>query len=142
MGMKNLLVFIGAATLLFCSVINSYAQKTVRSKQGDTNGVADIESRLVDFKVIAEAMTTNMSKCGNLDSLKRFAAIMQTVDDTILNHIAPIFDGFNSVHPDQYDPLKNINDLVDRIVSTKDLVKAKKNTDKILVEYNNLLKAK
>jgi len=138
--MKKHVAAICVCVLLLAASQQCLAQKNL--KPSDTAGTADIESRLEDFKTIAGAMTNGITNCGSLDSVKRFAAIMQSVDDTILNHISPIFDGFSVVHPDQYEPLKNMNDLVDRILSTKDLVKAKKNNDKIIIEYNNLVKAK
>jgi hypothetical protein len=138
--MKKSAATIFATIVLFTAVHQkSYAQKI---RTSDTVGVADIEDRMDDLKIIAESMTTGMSACGNIDSLKRFAAILQQVDDTLINHINPIFNGFNILHPEQYEPMKNMHDLADLILDTRNLSKAKKYGDKMVIEYNNLMKAK
>jgi len=110
--------------------------------KGDTNGMADIEDRLDDFKTITSDITGKLNRCGNLDSIKRLVSIVNQISDTILSHIAPIFDGFYAKHPEQYPALKNISDLTDRILDCKKVDKAKKYSQQMGVEYTNLTKAK
>jgi|GEM_PF-2078897 len=126
---------------------NCFGQDTAKHAhkkiaKGDTTGMADIEDRLDDFKTITGDITNKLNKCGNLDSIKRFVSIVNQLSDTILNHIAPIFDGFLMQHPEQYPSLKNISDLTDRMLDCKKIDKAKKYSQQLGMEYTNLAKAK
>lgn len=135
------LIILSVIILVFCA--HSYAQQgNKKTKLPDTNGLANIEGRLDDFKPIVQNMAGKIDKCGGLDTIKQYASILEQISDTIMNHMVPIFDGFYALHPDQYQPLKNISDLSENILKSKDIIKAKKYDQKIMIEYASLIKAK
>lgn len=128
---------------LFVFQMGAHAQqKGKQAKLPDTNGFADIESRLNDFKFLAQEFIGKINRSGSLDSIKQFAVVLDQMSDTLINHMAPIFDSFNNLHPQQYIPLRNISDISDAIIKTKDINKAKKYGQKMSIEYSNLEKAK
>lgn len=127
-----------AVMMIACGTM---AQSKAQKPLPDTTGIANIESRLNDFKDIVKSMTDNINKSNNIDSIKIFAGVMMSISDTLMNHIAPIMDGFNALHAEQVAPLKNISDLSERITSAKTPQKAKKLNTKIVIEYTNLGKA-
>jgi len=108
----------------------------------DTSGLYDVEYKIDLFKGIVQDMTIKINACNSLDTIKMYAALVQQIDDTLINHLVPIYQGFSTLHPDQYQPLKDIQDLSDNIMDTKKLDKAKKYGLKLGPVYDQLMKAK
>ncbi len=109
---------------------------------GDTTGLYDVESKLDLFKPIVQDMANKINACNSLDTIKLYASILEQIDDTLINHLVPIFNGYSTLHPDQYQPLKDIQDLTNDIIDTKKLDKAKKYGLKLSPAYEQLIKAK
>ena len=115
--------------------------KAKKTRQIDTATIAALENNLEDLKTITAALTANIDSSDNLDQIKRYANMIQQIADTLQDHINPIFRDFNTLHPTQYVPIKNIADLTDRMIECKNTAKAKKVNQQIKLEYANLLKA-
>jgi len=115
--------------------------KTKKVRQVDTAAISALENNLEDLKTITAAITSNIDSCDNLDQIKRYANMIQQIADTLQDHINPIFRDFNTLHPTQYMPIKNIADLTDRMIESSSVVKAKKVNQQIKAEYANLVKA-
>ncbi len=128
--------------LLFCTAVckGQIHQRTF--KLSDTTGLASIEARLGDFELILKENTDKVATDSNLGRIKILTNVDVAVGDTLLNHIVPIFDGYNTLHPEQGQALKNICDLSDNILGTKSLQKAKKFNQQIQKEYVKLVQAK
>jgi hypothetical protein len=109
---------------------------------GDTTGLAEVESKLDLFKPIVQDMTNKINACNSLDTIKLYASLIEQIDDTLINHLVPIFNGYSTLHPDQYQPLKDLQDLSNSIMDTKKLDKAKKYGLKLGPVYDQLVKAK
>ncbi|HXB12109.1 MAG TPA: hypothetical protein VNZ45_09005 [Bacteroidia bacterium] len=109
---------------------------------GDTTGLYEVESKIDLFKPIVQAMSSKINACNSLDTIQLYASVMEQIDDTLINHLVPIFNGYSTLHPDQYQPLKDIQDLTNNILDTKKLDKAKKYGLKLPPAYDLLMKAK
>jgi hypothetical protein len=135
-------VFYFLLTALMIVSLNSKAYSQQRGRLADTNGIADVESSIADIEPFLQSLTSRIPACGNLDSIRFMVSPVVLLGDTLLNHVVRIYDGFNALHPQQYIPIENISDDLDHLMETKSLDKAKKYNQKIILEYNNLLKAK
>ena len=109
---------------------------------GDTTGLAEVESKIDLFKPLVQNMAEKINACNSLDTVKLYASVLEQIDDTLINHLVPIFNGYSTLHPDQYQPLKDIQDLTNGIIDTKKLDKAKKYGLKLQPAYDQLIKAK
>src|SRR5581483_6310022 len=109
---------------LIIAVASSSAVSAQRAFKYDTNGMAKIESDIEDFKPFVQGLTSRVPQCSSLDSIRFMASPVVLLGDSLLNHIARIFDGFYALHPQQYIPIENISDNLDHIMDTKTLEKA------------------
>ena len=140
-GRMRLLLFLSSFFILNSSL--SFAQFGKKPPVlGDTTGLYDVESKIDLFKPIVQQMTDKINACNSLDTLKLYAQVLEQIDDTLINHLVPIFQGYSTLHPDQYQPLKDIQDLSNNILDTKKLDKAKKYGLKLTPAYQELIKAK
>jgi hypothetical protein len=111
-------------------------------KNVDTTGMANIEGKLDLLKTIVNDITQRITNCSALDSIKMSVFSVGDIAGSIINDMIPVFDNFNALHPEQYEPVKNIADLSDLMIKAKDIAKVKKYNQKMITEYNNLVKAK
>lgn len=111
-------------------------------KLADTTGLAGIETRITEFELILKNNTDNVSTMSNLNNIKVLANMDAAISDTLLNHLVPIFDGYNTLHSEQGQLLKDISDLSENILGTKSLAKAQKYNQQIIKQYAKLLLAK
>ncbi len=130
-------------SLLFLNTLFCAGQFHKRTfKLSDTTGLAGIEARIGDFKLVLKDDSDKMATLTNLDNIKILTNIHLAIGDTLLNHISKIFDGYNTLHPDQGQAIKDICDLSENILGTKSLTKAKKYNQLIEKEYSKLVNAK